>query len=117
MAEIPASTESSPVNQLRVRRTDINHRAAAPICNGSPRNKVVRFGSLEPAQVTILKQCTLPLVAVLTLAICTLIRSHSWSLELSGLGLVTFLISAQIFSPLDLGKRPGTEGAYKLVSR
>jgi putative colanic acid biosynthesis UDP-glucose lipid carrier transferase len=117
MAEIPASTESSPVNQLRVRRTDINHRAAVPICNGSPRNKVVRFGSLEPAQVTILKQCTLPLVAVLTLAICTLIRGNSWSLELSGLGLVTFLVSAQIFSPLDLGKRPGTEGAYKLVSR
>jgi len=117
MAEIPASTGSSPADELRVHLPEFNRRASALTCDDSLQDKAVRFGSIEPARVTILKRCMLPFVTVLTLAICTLIRGQSWSFELSGLGLVTFLISAQIFTPLDLEKRKGTERALRLASR
>jgi putative colanic acid biosynthesis UDP-glucose lipid carrier transferase len=80
------------------------------------QNKAVRFGSLEPARITLAKQSILPLVVVLTLAICVLASGQSLSLQFYALGLVGFLIAAQVFSPLELGNRRGTK-PRKVVSR
>jgi putative colanic acid biosynthesis UDP-glucose lipid carrier transferase len=71
------------------------------------QNKAVRFGSLEPAHVTLAKQSILPLVVVLTLGVCVLACGQSLSLQFCALGLVAFLIPAQVFSPLELGNRQG----------
>jgi putative colanic acid biosysnthesis UDP-glucose lipid carrier transferase len=92
-------------------------RPAELLGNGSVQNKAVRFGSLEPAHVILAKQSILPLVVVLTLALCVLIGGRPLSLEFCALGLVAFLISAQVFSPLDLGNRHGRDRTRKIVSR
>ena len=86
------------------------------LCNDSVQDKAVRFGSLEPVHVTLAKQGVLLLTSVLVLAACVLARGQALSLQFNALGLVTFLITAQIFSPLDLGSRQGT-GPRKVVSR
>jgi putative colanic acid biosysnthesis UDP-glucose lipid carrier transferase len=91
--------------------------AAELLCKGSIQDKAVRFGSLEPAHVTLAKQSILPLVVVLMLALCVLINGQPLSLELYALGLVAFLIAAQVFSPLELGNRQGSERTRKSLSR
>ncbi len=91
--------------------------AADLLCNGSVENKSVRFGSLEPAHVTLAKQSILPLVVVLMLAVCMLAGGQAPSLEFYALGLVAFLIAAQVFSPLDLGNHRGGQRTRKAVSR
>jgi putative colanic acid biosysnthesis UDP-glucose lipid carrier transferase len=75
--------------------------------NGAVQNKAVRFGSLEPAVVTLIKQSTLPLVTVIALAACLLIHGQSLSLQFWALALLSFLISARVFSPLDMRRRAG----------
>jgi putative colanic acid biosysnthesis UDP-glucose lipid carrier transferase len=84
---------------------------------GSVQDKAVRFGSLEPAHVTLAKQSILPLVVVLMLALCVLIKGQPLSLELYALGLVAFLITAQVFSPLEPGNRQGSERTRKILLR
>ena len=80
------------------------------LCNGSIQNKAVRFGSLDPAYLTLLKRSTLPLVTVCVLAACMLIGGQSASLQYCGLALVAFLISAQVLSPLDLRNQESATG-------
>src|SRR5260370_39968357 len=87
------------------------------LCNGSVQNKAVRFGSLEPAHVTLAKQSILPSVVVLALAVCVLACGQSLSLQFRALGLVAFLITAQVFSPLDLGSSPDTQRTRKILPR
>jgi putative colanic acid biosynthesis UDP-glucose lipid carrier transferase len=87
------------------------------LCKGSVQDKAVRFGSLEPAHVTLAKQSILPLVVVLMLALCVLINGQPPSLQLYALGLVAFLITAQVFSPWELGNRQGGERTRKILSR
>jgi putative colanic acid biosynthesis UDP-glucose lipid carrier transferase len=72
------------------------------LSNGSTQHKTVRFGTLEAAHVTIAKQSLLPCVVVAMLGLSMLLFGQPWKSELFALGLVAFLISAQIFSPLDL---------------
>jgi len=87
------------------------------LCNGSLQNKAVRFGSLEPAHVTLAKQNLLPVVVVVMLAICEFACNRPLSVEFYALGLVAFVIAAQLFSPLDLGIARGTVRLRKTVLR
>jgi putative colanic acid biosysnthesis UDP-glucose lipid carrier transferase len=91
--------------------------AAELLCNGSLQNKTVRFGNLEPVHLTLAKQGSLPLVVVIMLAACVLSHGESLSLQFCALGSLAFLMTAQIFSPLDLGHRPGRNLIRNTVSR
>src|ERR1700688_4752168 len=117
MPDTSAGTESLSHHPDQLRAPWSNRPASDLLCNGSMQNKAVRFGSLEPAHVTLAKQSLLPLVVVLTLAACVLACGRSPSLQFYALGLVAFLITAQVFSPLDLRNSRGTQRAYKIVSR
>jgi putative colanic acid biosynthesis UDP-glucose lipid carrier transferase len=79
-----------------------SERISSLLENSSVQGKAVRFGNLEPAVVTLVRRSTLPLTAVLMLATCMLIGGQPLSLRFWAVALVTFLISAQVFSPLDL---------------
>ncbi len=116
MPETQASIGRLSDERLRVEPASSNRRADL-LCNGSVQNKAVRFGSLEPAHVTLAKQSVLPLVVLVTLAICMLIHGQPPSLQFYALGLVVFLISARIFSPLDLAIHQGTARMRKVVWR
>jgi putative colanic acid biosynthesis UDP-glucose lipid carrier transferase len=117
MSEISASAKVLPQDRVPFRSPWPDSGTSDLLCNGSVQNKTVRFGSLEPAHVTLAKQCILPSVVVLNLAICVLIYGQRLSLEFYALGLVAFLIAAQIFSPLDLAIHKGTERMWGVVSR
>jgi putative colanic acid biosynthesis UDP-glucose lipid carrier transferase len=81
------------------------------------QTKAVRFGSLEPARITLAKRNILPLVVVLALAVCVLACGQFLSLQFCALGLVAFLIAAQVFSPLDLGHSPDSERTRRILLR
>jgi putative colanic acid biosynthesis UDP-glucose lipid carrier transferase len=115
MSEAPASSESLP--NYRVRSPWLRSRTSALICNGSVQNKIVRFGSIEPAHITLAKQIILPSLVVLMLAICMRAAGQALSREVCALGLVAFLIAAQVLSPLEFRNRNASERMYKAVSR
>ena len=120
MPEAPASTGSLQEDRFRfaARVPWLNRQASALLCNGSVQNKSVRFGSLEPAHVTLAKQCILPSLVVLTLTLCVRAGAHPLSREFYALGLIAFLISAQVFSPLELrNNQSGWERRYKFAAR
>jgi hypothetical protein len=77
----------------------------------------VRLGSLEPVHIILAKQGILPLTVVLVLVACVLARGQGLSSQSCALGLVMFLITARILSPLDLGSRQSanipTDGAQE----
>ena len=77
-------------------------RTSALLGNGSIQNKAVRFGSLEPAHITLVKRSALPLLAVFVLALVMRVSGKPWPREFYALELVSFLITAQILSPLHL---------------
>ncbi len=65
---------------------------------GSATHKRVRFGSVEPAILAVLKQLD-PLVAVLTLAICNLcFGQRLFTPAMGGVAVLTFIISSRIFT-------------------
>src|SRR5713101_10214208 len=107
MPETSAGTERLSHDRVQLRAPWSNRPVSELLCNGSLQNKAVRFGILEPAHVTLAKQSILPLVVVLALAVCVLTCGQSLSLQFCALGMVAFLITAQVFSPLDLGNSPG----------
>jgi putative colanic acid biosynthesis UDP-glucose lipid carrier transferase len=108
MSETSAGTEGLSPDRVQLRAPWFSRGASELPCNGSVQDKAVRFGSLEPARITLAKQTILPLVVVLALAACVLACGQSLSLQFCALGLVAFLITAQVFSPLELGNRHGT---------
>ena len=73
MIDTSGNTGSLSPDQLRPPLNQPDYPTSSLLCNGSVQNKTVRFGSLEPAHLTLLKHSTLPLVSVLTLAICMLL--------------------------------------------
>jgi putative colanic acid biosynthesis UDP-glucose lipid carrier transferase len=115
MPNTEASTGRLPEERLHLRSAPSNRTASELLCNSSVQQKAVRFGSLEPAHLTLAKQSILPAVVVLNLALCVFICGQPLSLEFYALGLVAFLITAQIFSPLSIHR--GTERARKVVTR
>ncbi len=102
MSEVPASTASLPSGDIPLSPDGSGGAASASLANPSVQHKAVRFGNLEPAALTVVKQSTLPLTAVVTLALCLLVGGRSLTLQFWGLALVTFLAASQIFSPLDI---------------
>ncbi len=92
-------------------------RTSALLGNGSIENKEVRFGTLEPAHVTLLKRSALPLLAVLVLALVMQISGKPWPREFYALELVSFLIASQILSPLDLRNLNKTGRVWRATSR
>ncbi len=102
MAEISGSTASLTPDELRLQLNQPRGRISSLLCNGSVQSKTVRFGSLDPAYLTLVKQSTLPLVTVLVLTGCVLLGGHTLNVQFWALALIAFLVSAQVFSPLDL---------------
>jgi putative colanic acid biosysnthesis UDP-glucose lipid carrier transferase len=101
MIEVPRTGSLLP-DELPLQPNQYGDRTASLLCNGSIQNKAFRFGSSEPAHHTLIKHTTLPLVTVLMLTICMLIGGQSLSVQFWALALITFLISARVFRPLDL---------------
>ena len=118
MPEMPASdTSSLPQDRLQDRQPWFRRQASALLGSGSVEDKAVRFGSLEPAHVTLAKQCLQPLIVVLMLAICTLAADQALSMSSCALALVAFLIAARIFRPLDLQSPKSAERTRRAISR
>jgi putative colanic acid biosynthesis UDP-glucose lipid carrier transferase len=117
MPDTPAGNGCLPQERTPPQPSESNRAASALLCNGSLQNKAVRFGSLEPAHVTLAKQSILPLVGVFMLAVCVFACGRPLSVEFYALGLVAFLISAQVFSPLDLANVWDTRSLRKVVLR
>jgi hypothetical protein len=117
MPDTSAGTERLSHDRTQLRAPWFDRPVSELLCNGSIQNKAVRFGSLEPARVTLAKQSILPSVVVLALAVCVLTCGQSLSLQFCALGVVAFLITAQVFSPLDLGNSPDARRTRKIVWR
>jgi putative colanic acid biosynthesis UDP-glucose lipid carrier transferase len=64
---------------------------------GQQHNKRIRFGSVEPALLAVLKQLD-PLVAVLCLLVCMLAYRAPPTAPLSAVAVLTFVIASRIFS-------------------
>jgi putative colanic acid biosynthesis UDP-glucose lipid carrier transferase len=106
MPEAQAITEGSSVSELALQATqDQSEWIASLLDNGSVQRKAVRLGSHEPVAITLLKSSALPLTVVLMLVVCVLSNGQSLSLRFWALSLVTFLISTQVLTPLDLRDR------------
>ena len=116
MSENPAGMERLPRNDAQYRPLQSNG-AAPDLTGGSAQNKTVRFGSLEPAPITLAKRTLLPLIVVLMLAVCVLACGRTLSSQFCALGLTAFLIAAQVFSPMDLQNTRGAERTGRAVSR
>jgi putative colanic acid biosysnthesis UDP-glucose lipid carrier transferase len=106
MIDTSVNTGSLAPDELRSSRHKSPHPTRSLLGNGSVQTKAVRFGSLEPAHLTLVKRYTLPLASVLTLAGCTLLGRQSLSPQFWALALVAFLVSAGIFAPLDFQFEP-----------
>lgn len=57
----------------------------------------IRFGSVEPAIIAVLKQLD-PLITVLTLLVCILAFRSPWTPELGAVAILTFIISSRVFT-------------------
>jgi putative colanic acid biosysnthesis UDP-glucose lipid carrier transferase len=116
MPDTPVGIRSLSDDHTELRADWSTLPASELLCNDSVERKAVRFGSLEPVHVILAKQGTLPLTVVLILVACVFACGQALSLQFCALGLVTFLITAQIFSPLDLGSRQSAS-TWGVVSR
>jgi putative colanic acid biosysnthesis UDP-glucose lipid carrier transferase len=117
MLETQASAKSLPNQRLQLPPPWFGSGTSELLSNGAIQKKIVRFGSLDPAHITVAKQCILPIIVVLTLAVCVLASGRHLSLEFYALGLVTFLIAARVFSPFYLGIGKPSERPYRVISR
>jgi putative colanic acid biosysnthesis UDP-glucose lipid carrier transferase len=109
MAEVSVSTGSLPSSELQL-LDHTSRQPSPPLCSGTVQAKAVRFGSLDSAHLTLVKRTCLPLVTVLVLVNCTLINGQPISSKLLALALVSFVISAQVFTPLDLSSQQDIGG-------
>jgi putative colanic acid biosysnthesis UDP-glucose lipid carrier transferase len=113
----------NPAGMERLSRDDAQYRplrssgAAPDLTGGSVQDKTVRFGSLEPAPITLAKRTLLPLIVVLMLAVCVFACGRTLSSQVCALGLAAFLIAAQVFSPMDLQNTRGAERTGRALSR
>ena len=117
MSENPAGTERLPNDQAQFRLPRSGRAAAGLLGSASVRDKEVRFGSLDPAHLQLAKRSILPFVVVIMLAVCVLACGRPLSAQFYALGLASFLIAAQVFSPLDLRAGRGAERMRTSVSR
>jgi Undecaprenyl-phosphate glucose phosphotransferase len=64
---------------------------------GSDAHKRVRFGSVEPALLAVLKQLD-PLIAVITLVVCILVYRQKFTAPIGAVAVLTFVISSRVFA-------------------
>jgi putative colanic acid biosynthesis UDP-glucose lipid carrier transferase len=64
---------------------------------GATEQQRVRFGSVEPSALAILKQLD-PLIAILTLGLCLLVYRAKLTPAIGAVAVLTFIISSRIFS-------------------
>jgi putative colanic acid biosysnthesis UDP-glucose lipid carrier transferase len=76
--------------------------AVSSPCITAPEHPAVRFGSCEPAVLTLIRLGTLPFIAVVCLMACLLLADGELSLQFFAFSLATFLIASRILSPLDV---------------
>ena len=102
MSESPASVESLSRNPIALELGSQTEKIGSPLDDGAVQGKFVRFGSVDPALITLVKKSALPLVTVFTLGGCELLSGQALSVQYWALALVDFFVCAQIFTPLDL---------------
>jgi putative colanic acid biosynthesis UDP-glucose lipid carrier transferase len=116
MAEVPASTTSLPRDEIPRR---LNQERENPFFGSLPAQaKAVRLGTHEPALLIAIKQGALPVTAILMLALCMLMGHQALSRQSCAVALLTFLIGAHVFSPLDFrseNSRSRTRRAPRIV--
>ena len=100
MAEV--TSESLSRDGLALPRSEPDAKASAPAADALVQHQAVRFGSHEPAILTLVRVGTLPLIAVLCLTGWFVLGGGSLSLQFSALALLTFLIASRILSRLDV---------------
>jgi putative colanic acid biosysnthesis UDP-glucose lipid carrier transferase len=96
VAETSGSLSNDDILQPREEANDPVYSSAAP------ERPAVRFGSCEPAILTLIRLGTLPFIAVLCLAACLVLAGSALSLQFCAFSLATFLIASRILSPLDV---------------
>jgi putative colanic acid biosysnthesis UDP-glucose lipid carrier transferase len=101
MSEASASSGSLSGNEIPL-QPGWAKLGSSSLSGGSVQHKTVRFGSLEPALLTLVKHNALPLTVVGMLTLCALAGNQPLSMRFCAAALVTFLIGAQVFGPLDL---------------
>jgi putative colanic acid biosynthesis UDP-glucose lipid carrier transferase len=69
--------------------------------------KAVTLGSSEPVLWALARRFARPVVVVIVLGLCVAAAGQPLSIEFSGLGLVAFLVAAQVMSPLELPSGTG----------
>ncbi|MEJ1964016.1 MAG: hypothetical protein WDO56_21735 [Gammaproteobacteria bacterium] len=65
---------------------------------GSNSQKSVRFGSVEPAILALLKHLD-PLIAVVTLVLCSFVFDQRPTPAIAGVAVLTFMIASGVFNP------------------
>jgi putative colanic acid biosysnthesis UDP-glucose lipid carrier transferase len=113
MTEVPGSSGSFTSDELGVSLDPAAVRArAVPLPSANPvHHKSVRFGTHEPALLTLTRRGILPFVVVLVLANCLLIAGETLSVQFCALALIAFLVSALLLSP-PLGYERDSAAAY-----
>ena len=116
MAEVPGSSGRFAPRELGVALDPSTLRAPAiPLPSANPvHDKTVRFGTHEPALLSLTRRGVLPFVVVLVLTNCVLIAGETLSVQFLALALIALLVSALILSP-PLGYERDSAAAY--VSR
>ena len=117
MPESPASPERLRSEESPAAGFSPTRVSSSLLSNDSTQHKTVRFGSLEAAHITLTKQSALPCVVVTMLALSMLLFGQSLTSQFYALGLVAFLISAQIFSPVELRRVGATTRMSRMLSR
>jgi len=114
MAEVPGSSGSLTPDDLGVSLdagAAVRARATPLPSANAAHHKSVRFGTHEPALLTLTRRCILPFVVVLIFASCVLIAGEPLSVQFWAVALIAFLVSALILSP-PLGYEPDSAAAY-----
>jgi putative colanic acid biosysnthesis UDP-glucose lipid carrier transferase len=83
---------------------------------GSGSHKRIRFGSVEPAILAILKQLD-PLATVLTLAVCMLIFGVPFQASYGALALLAFIVSGRVFARAHRHEELAGRSASAIISR
>jgi hypothetical protein len=92
----------------------LRSRTSALLARNSTQHVSVRFGNVEPANITLVRQTVLPAIVVAVLAVCMLGAGEPLTAEFYAIALVGFMVCAQIFSPLKLD-RTEARGVIRLL--
>lgn len=100
MVEVPGSSSLTPdevgLSLKPLPQRECNTPSAS---STAAQHKRVRWGTHEPASLSLIRRCILPSVAVLVLTCCLLIAGEPLSLQFWALSLIAFMVSALVLSP------------------